>query len=232
MELSGELYVVGTGLRIEGQVTQESLSAIRSADKLFHLIQDVLTHRWLAEINPTAESLFDAYAVGRPRRESYAEMTERILAPVRLRATCLRRLLWPSGRLRHAGACSHPARPRRGVLRGDAAGNFGRRLPLRRSRDRSGDRRLPELRRDRLPDPAAPVRSVEPPASLAGRFDRRHRFPRRAYCGTAPAWGSSRGPWPRLMAPDTRSSSTRPTPTRPATSNATPALSRSSSRRP
>ncbi|MBP9146002.1 MAG: hypothetical protein KBF21_14845 [Thermoanaerobaculia bacterium] len=83
MELSGELHVVGTGLRIEGQVTQESLSAIRSADKLFHLIQDVLTHRWLAEINPTAESLFDAYAVGRPRRESYAEMTERILAPVR-----------------------------------------------------------------------------------------------------------------------------------------------------
>ncbi len=83
MESTGGLFVVGTGLRIEGQVTQEALKAIRSADKLFHLIQDILTHRWLAEINPTAESLYDAYAVGRPRRESYAEMTERILVPVR-----------------------------------------------------------------------------------------------------------------------------------------------------
>lgn len=83
MESRGELFIVGTGLRIEGQVTQETLEAIRSADKLFHLIQDILTHRWLAEINPTAESLYDCYTAGRPRRESYAEMVERILRPVR-----------------------------------------------------------------------------------------------------------------------------------------------------
>ena len=78
MESRGELFIVGTGLRIEGQVTQETLEAIRSADKLFHLIQDILTHRWLAEINPTAESLYDCYTAGRPRRESYAETVERI----------------------------------------------------------------------------------------------------------------------------------------------------------
>ncbi|MCC6901664.1 MAG: hypothetical protein IT377_22020, partial [Polyangiaceae bacterium] len=36
-----------------------------------------------AELTPTAESLYDSYAAGRARRESYAEMVERILEPVR-----------------------------------------------------------------------------------------------------------------------------------------------------
>ena len=43
----GSLTLVGTGLRIAGQVTEEALSAIVEADKLFHLIQDQATHLWL-----------------------------------------------------------------------------------------------------------------------------------------------------------------------------------------
>lgn len=80
----GTLTMVGTGLRIAGQVTAEALSAITEADKLFHLIQDQVTHRWLEELNPTAESLYDSYRPGRPRRETYEEIVERMLAPVRL----------------------------------------------------------------------------------------------------------------------------------------------------
>lgn len=80
----GVLTMVGTGFRIAGQVTEESLSAIVEADKLFHLIQDQVTHRWLEELNPTAESLYDSYRPGRPRRETYEELVERMLAPVRL----------------------------------------------------------------------------------------------------------------------------------------------------
>jgi uncharacterized protein YabN with tetrapyrrole methylase and pyrophosphatase domain len=83
MTARGSLYVVGTGLRIEGQVTQEALSAMRDAGKLFHLVQDAMSHRWLEELNPTAETLADAYAPGRRRRDSYDEMVARILAPVR-----------------------------------------------------------------------------------------------------------------------------------------------------
>ena len=60
-----------------------------------------------------AESLFDSYRQGRPRPETYEEIVERILAPVRAGRTGLRRLLWPSGGLRHAGA------------RGDTAGAGG-----------------------------------------------------------------------------------------------------------
>lgn len=77
------LTLVGTGFRISGQITRESLSAIENAEKLFHLVQDIVTQHWLEEQNATAESLNDSYRPGRPRRETYEEMVERMLAPVR-----------------------------------------------------------------------------------------------------------------------------------------------------
>lgn len=79
----GTLVVVGTGMRLEGQVTAEARSAIVHADRLFYLLQDVVTQHWLEELQPAAESLADAYASGRSRQQSYEEMVERILAPVR-----------------------------------------------------------------------------------------------------------------------------------------------------
>lgn len=83
MPAEGRLTLVGTGFQIEGHLTQEALAAIRSADKLFHLVRDIVSHRWLAELNSSAESLHDSYAPGRPRRETYDEIVARILAPVR-----------------------------------------------------------------------------------------------------------------------------------------------------
>lgn len=43
-----------------------------------------MTRDWLASLPVESESLYDAYRRGRNRHESYAEMRERILAPVRL----------------------------------------------------------------------------------------------------------------------------------------------------
>lgn len=79
----GSLTLVGTGLRISGQVTEEARVAIEEADKLFHLVQDVVSHRWLEELNATGESLYDSYAEGRNRDQTYLLMVERMLAPVR-----------------------------------------------------------------------------------------------------------------------------------------------------
>lgn len=79
----GALTVVGSGMTVAGQVTEEARSAIERAEKLFHLVQSLLMHRWLAEMNPTAESLYDAYADGKSRATTYDEIVERILAPVR-----------------------------------------------------------------------------------------------------------------------------------------------------
>lgn len=79
----GSLTIAGTGYRMAGQVTREAESAIRGAAKLFFLVSDVVTAEWLTKLNSTAESLQDSYATGRDRNVTYAEMTERILTPVR-----------------------------------------------------------------------------------------------------------------------------------------------------
>jgi hypothetical protein len=80
---NGSLTVVGTGIRAIGQITLEAESCIRHAEKLLFLIADPLTARWLRDLNSTAESLFDSYREGKPRWNTYLEIVERILIPVR-----------------------------------------------------------------------------------------------------------------------------------------------------
>jgi len=75
--------VVGVGIAGPAHVTPAALGAIRAARKRFLLVADPLTREWLREVAPRAEDLSDAYAVGKSRDDSYEEMVERILAPVR-----------------------------------------------------------------------------------------------------------------------------------------------------
>jgi uncharacterized protein YabN with tetrapyrrole methylase and pyrophosphatase domain len=80
---AGSLDIVGLGFLGIGQITPESLSCIRQADKLFYLGGDALGREWLRGENATLESLYDAYSTGKNRLESYEEMVQRMLAPVR-----------------------------------------------------------------------------------------------------------------------------------------------------
>lgn len=79
----GSLFVVGTGYIAAGHVTAESEALIKCAEKCLYLVADPAAGAWIQDLNPTAESMRDAYAPGKPRRESYAEIVERMLAPVR-----------------------------------------------------------------------------------------------------------------------------------------------------
>jgi len=79
----GSLTIVGIGYRIAGQITPEAESCVREAQKLFYLTSNWTTGSWLRDLNPTAESLSNSYAVGKDRHETYNEMVERILEPVR-----------------------------------------------------------------------------------------------------------------------------------------------------
>jgi uncharacterized protein YabN with tetrapyrrole methylase and pyrophosphatase domain len=81
--VDGGLHVVGTGFLGAGHLTPESLQCIRSAEKLFYLGADPATRIWLADQNPSLESLYDAYRPGESRMESYERMVHRILDPVR-----------------------------------------------------------------------------------------------------------------------------------------------------
>ncbi|HEV8631178.1 MAG TPA: SAM-dependent methyltransferase [Thermoanaerobaculia bacterium] len=78
----GRLTVVGTGIRSVAQTTREASDLIAAGERVFYVVADPITEAWLRELNPHAESLYDAYTEGKPRIESYREMVERILAPV------------------------------------------------------------------------------------------------------------------------------------------------------
>lgn len=76
------LTIVGTGFLIAGHVTPETISVIRHADQVLHVVADASTRRWLASLNPRQESMYDAYIPGVVRSLSYAKMVERMLAPL------------------------------------------------------------------------------------------------------------------------------------------------------
>lgn len=82
---AGSLAIVGVGLAGPAHVTRETLGAIRAADKHFVLVADLLTLEWLLHLAPQAENLVDSYGVGRSRDDTYEEIVERILDPVRRR---------------------------------------------------------------------------------------------------------------------------------------------------
>ncbi len=117
----GRLTIVGTGFIAAGQTTLEALSYVRGASKLFYLVSDPVTTRWLRSLNPTAESLADAYATGRPREQAYERMVERVLAPVRRgREVC-------AAFYGHPGVFVDPSHE--AVARARAEGHHARMLP-------------------------------------------------------------------------------------------------------
>jgi uncharacterized protein YabN with tetrapyrrole methylase and pyrophosphatase domain len=81
--VKGSLTIVGTGVRLVGQVTLEALASIERAQKLLYLVADPLTEVWIRQRNPTAESLAGYYAKGKRRRITYGEIVQRILSFVR-----------------------------------------------------------------------------------------------------------------------------------------------------
>ncbi len=96
---------------------------MEGADRLLHLVSDAATRDWIERLNPNNESLYDAYAEGKPRTESYEEMVRRILAPVREGASVCLALyghpgvfVYPSHEaIRRARAEGYPARMLPGI---------------------------------------------------------------------------------------------------------------------
>jgi precorrin-3B methylase len=76
------LVVVGTGIQAGGQTTLAAQRAIERADRVLFAVVDPLTVAWVRSLHPGAESL--PYPMdGTPRRQTYLDMVERILAELR-----------------------------------------------------------------------------------------------------------------------------------------------------
>ena len=80
---TGSLIIVGTGIRSVGQLTVESMAWIEHAEKVFYAVADPIAESVIRRLNPSAESLQGCYAHGKPRLQTYKEMTDRILESVR-----------------------------------------------------------------------------------------------------------------------------------------------------
>ena len=81
--MPGSLTIVGTGIRVGVQFTPEARAAVLRADRVLHLGAEPLMRHWLSTLRPDATSLHSFYAPGKERTETYREMVEAILAPVR-----------------------------------------------------------------------------------------------------------------------------------------------------
>ena len=77
------LVVAGTGIRIIGQMTTESIAWIKMSQKVLYLVHDPVAGEIIGELNASAESLAGYYTVGRPRRQSYDQMVARVMECVR-----------------------------------------------------------------------------------------------------------------------------------------------------
>lgn len=75
--------MVGTGLKAARHLTPEAREEISRADRVFYLLSDPLSERWIKTLSPTAESLAPCYVPGGPRMSAYRRMVDKILAPVR-----------------------------------------------------------------------------------------------------------------------------------------------------
>ena len=79
MPKQGSLNLVGTGFNVAGQVTAETLSSIKNADEVLTMLGDPASGYWLQGLRPDAVSMLDRYGVGKPRRDTYEEITNHIL---------------------------------------------------------------------------------------------------------------------------------------------------------
>ncbi|NEO73132.1 MAG: hypothetical protein F6K52_27605 [Moorea sp. SIO3H5] len=79
---TGSLTIVGTGIQLVSHMTLGAKAWIEQADKVLYALADPVTAKWLKELNATAEAL-PYNRNNQWRRDTYQEMTEKILTEVR-----------------------------------------------------------------------------------------------------------------------------------------------------
>ncbi|GAB2473960.1 SAM-dependent methyltransferase [Xylanimonas ulmi] len=79
----GRLVVVGSGIRPISDLTLGARDQIIAADVVVYCVADPITELQIHELNPNAHSLYGLYGNGKPRIDTYREMVEAMLTPLR-----------------------------------------------------------------------------------------------------------------------------------------------------
>lgn len=81
--MSGQLVVVGTGIKAVGHLTLDARAWLERADEVHYVVADVITEQLIRGLRPDALSLARFYAPGRARHDTYEAMTQSLLGGVR-----------------------------------------------------------------------------------------------------------------------------------------------------
>lgn len=79
----GRLVVVGSGIRPITDLSVGARDQIVAADVVVYCVADPVTELHLHELNANAHSLYGLYGNGKPRIETYRQMVEAMLTPLR-----------------------------------------------------------------------------------------------------------------------------------------------------
>jgi precorrin-6B methylase 1 len=80
---AGSLACVGIGITLGSHISPLARSHIESADVVFAGVSDGVVELWLKEMHSDVRSLQPFYQEGKPRRQTYRQMVDAIMAEVR-----------------------------------------------------------------------------------------------------------------------------------------------------
>jgi len=83
MNNNGSLVVVGTGIKVAGDVTVRAKAQIIQADVVFYVVPDKMSKQWLATLNSNIVDLSQFYNEEKSRLVTYNEMVEAIVNAVK-----------------------------------------------------------------------------------------------------------------------------------------------------
>ena len=83
MSQTGSIVCVGLGMRLGAHISPLSRSYIENADVVFAGVSDGIVEKWLEDMHPEVHSLQPYYQEGKSRLETYRQMVDAMMKPVR-----------------------------------------------------------------------------------------------------------------------------------------------------
>ncbi|WP_278192713.1 SAM-dependent methyltransferase [Streptomyces kasugaensis] len=80
---AGALVVVGTGIKGVGHLTYEAVGWIEQVDRVAYCVSDPVTEAWIREHSRSSHDLYTLYGNDKPRSETYEQMVNALVEPVR-----------------------------------------------------------------------------------------------------------------------------------------------------
>jgi hypothetical protein len=72
----GSLTIAGSGITTIGQLALQTVAAIENADVVCYVLNDPAAEAFIRKKNPNVYDMYQLYDDGKPRLETYVEVTD------------------------------------------------------------------------------------------------------------------------------------------------------------